>query len=159
MKAIVKAALVGSAALVAVPSASHAFSLRSALGMSRPSQQDVVPPAAVGSGQPTVVLAQAAGDATVRLQQLEDSVRQLTGRVEDLNYQLLQMQEQMRQMQKDNEFRFQQLEGGGHAGGGGGGTAAGAPSPDRSETGRPAAPGNDLARGALPRVAPAKGPS
>lgn len=154
MKAIVKAALVGSAALLALPSASHAFSLRSALGFHQPSQQQaVVPPAAVGDGQPNVVLAQATGDATVRMQQLEESVRQLTGKVEDLNYQLLQMEEQMRQMQKDNEFRFQQLEGG-HGGGGGGGSAA-APSPDRSENVAPSTPGNDHARAALPGVAPA----
>jgi tol-pal system protein YbgF len=36
----------------------------------------------------------------------------LTGRVEDLTFQLLQIQEQMRKMQEDIEFRFQELEGG-----------------------------------------------
>ena len=46
----------------------------------------------------------------LQIQQLEETVRTLTGRVEDLNYQLLQMQEQMRKTQEDNEFRFQQLE-------------------------------------------------
>lgn len=45
-----------------------------------------------------------------RILQLEEQVRQLTGRVEELNFQLLQMQEQMRRQQEDNEFRFQQLE-------------------------------------------------
>jgi tol-pal system protein YbgF len=53
-----------------------------------------------------------ASDAAYRVQQLEEEVRQLTGKVEELNFQLLQMQEQMRKMQEDNEFRFQQLEGG-----------------------------------------------
>ncbi|MEZ5870988.1 MAG: tol-pal system protein YbgF [Nitratireductor sp.] len=50
------------------------------------------------------------GDAAVRVNQLEEQVRELNGRIEDLNFQLLQMQEQMRKMQEDNEFRFQELE-------------------------------------------------
>ncbi|WFU08101.1 tol-pal system protein YbgF [Rhizobium sp. CB3090] len=61
-------------------------------------------------------------DAEVRLQQLEDQMRQLNGRVEEMSYQLLQMQEQIRKTQEDNEFRFQQLE---KRGGGGTGGAAG----------------------------------
>ncbi|THF54646.1 tol-pal system protein YbgF [Ollibium composti] len=44
---------------------------------------------------------------------LEDQIRQLNGKVEELNFQILQMQEQIRKQQEDNEFRFQQLEGGG----------------------------------------------
>lgn len=58
-----------------------------------------------------VHLAQAA-DAAFRVQQLEEEVRQLNGQIEELNFQLLQVQEQMRKMQEDNEFRFQQIEGG-----------------------------------------------
>lgn len=49
-------------------------------------------------------------DPTARVLQLEEQNRQLTGRLEELGFQLLQMQEQMRQMQEDNEFRFQDLE-------------------------------------------------
>jgi tol-pal system protein YbgF len=52
-------------------------------------------------------------DSEIRLQQLEDQVRTLTGKIEDMSFQLLQMQEQMRKTQEDNEFRFQELEGGG----------------------------------------------
>ena len=59
-----------------------------------------------------VVLAQA-GDAEMRVQQLEEQLRQLNGRVEEMSFQLLQMQEQLRKAQEDNEFRFQELEGGG----------------------------------------------
>jgi len=44
---------------------------------------------------------------------LEDQIRQMNGKIEELNFQILQMQEQMRKQQEDNEFRFQQLEGGG----------------------------------------------
>ncbi|AZO60802.1 MAG: tol-pal system protein YbgF [Mesorhizobium sp.] len=43
---------------------------------------------------------------------LEDQIRQMNGKLEELNFQILQMQEQMRKQQEDNEFRFQQLEGG-----------------------------------------------
>ncbi|HSO46775.1 MAG TPA: tol-pal system protein YbgF [Rhizobiaceae bacterium] len=57
------------------------------------------------------VLAQAA-DATSRAMQLEEEVRALTGKVEDLTFQLLQLQETLRKMQEDNEFRFQELESG-----------------------------------------------
>ncbi|MDH6265736.1 tol-pal system protein YbgF [Rhizobium sp. SG_E_25_P2] len=59
-----------------------------------------------------VVMAQA-GDAEMRVQQLEEQLRQLNGRVEEMSFQLLQMQEQLRKAQEDNEFRFQELEGGG----------------------------------------------
>lgn len=59
-----------------------------------------------------VILAQAS-DAEVQVQQLQEQLRQLNGRVEEMSYQLLQMQEQLRKAQEDNEFRFQQLEGGG----------------------------------------------
>lgn len=48
---------------------------------------------------------------------LEEQVRQLNGKIEELSYQLLELQEQMRRMQEDNEFRFQQLEGTAPAGG------------------------------------------
>jgi tol-pal system protein YbgF len=58
-----------------------------------------------------IVLAQAT-DTESRVQQLEEQLRQLNGRVEEMSFQLLQMQEQLRKTQEDNEFRFQQLEGG-----------------------------------------------
>jgi tol-pal system protein YbgF len=50
-----------------------------------------------------------AGDP--RITALEEQVRSLSGTIEELNFQILQMQEQMRKMQEDNEFRFQELEG------------------------------------------------
>ena len=45
-----------------------------------------------------------------RIAQLEEQVRQLTGLVEELNFQILQMQDQLRRMQEDNELRFQEIE-------------------------------------------------
>lgn len=72
-----------------------------------------VPPAAIGGSrtheEAPVILAQS-GDPVFRIGQLEEQVRALNGRIEELGFQLLQMQEQMRQMQQDNEFRFQELE-------------------------------------------------
>ncbi|MGH6761325.1 MAG: tol-pal system protein YbgF [Phyllobacterium sp.] len=65
-----------------------------------------VPGGAYGQSAP-VQMAQAADP---RVSQLEEQVRQLTGKLEELNFQILQMQEQMRKVQEDNEFRFQELE-------------------------------------------------
>jgi tol-pal system protein YbgF len=51
-------------------------------------------------------------DTELRVQQLEEQLRQLNGKVEEMSFQLLQMQETLRKAQEDNEFRFQELEGG-----------------------------------------------
>ena len=51
-------------------------------------------------------------DSAVRLNELEDRMRNLTGQLEQLSYQMREIQDQMRRMQEDNEYRFQQLEGG-----------------------------------------------
>lgn len=56
-----------------------------------------------------IVLAQA-NNTDYRVSVLEEQVRQLNGKVEELNFQLLEMQEMIRRMQEDNEFRFRQLE-------------------------------------------------
>lgn len=61
--------------------------------------------------EPAVRLAQAGGDPVQRINQLEEDNRKLNGRVEELSFQLLQMQEQLRKIQEDNEFRFQEIEG------------------------------------------------
>jgi tol-pal system protein YbgF len=55
---------------------------------------------------------QTAAELLVRIQDLEETIRTLTGRVEGLEFQLAQMQTQLQKMTEDNEFRFQQLEGG-----------------------------------------------
>ena len=49
-------------------------------------------------------------DAAFRVNELEQQVRKLTGRVEELTFQLLELQETLRKMQQDNEFRFQEIE-------------------------------------------------
>lgn len=65
---------------------------------------------ATSEGSGNVQLAQSAGTTG-----LEEQIRALNGRVEELNFQILQMQEQIRKQQEDNEFRLQQLEQGGGA--------------------------------------------
>ena len=61
---------------------------------------------------PNMGFAQNSGIAelTARNNELQEQVRALNGRVENLSFQLLQLQERLRKMQEDNEFRFQQLE-------------------------------------------------
>jgi tol-pal system protein YbgF len=63
---------------------------------------------------PVFVHAQSRTEAqlAVQIQELQDQVRSLTGQVEGLQFSIGQMQTQLQQMADDNEFRFQQLEGG-----------------------------------------------
>lgn len=92
--------------------AGFAFPVNAAPSLSGFLQDAPMPQASVGSrtaDQAPVILAQAT-DPVFRIGQLEEQVRALNGRIEELGFQLLQMQEQMRQMQEDNEFRFQELE-------------------------------------------------
>ena len=73
-----------------------------------------------------------------RVTTLEEQLRQLSGTIEELNFHILQMQEQMRKMQEDNEFRFQEIEGKRSDSGGGQNNRTTAEKP-RSENVEPAA--------------------
>ncbi len=53
-----------------------------------------------------------AAELNLRVDGVEQEIRNLTGKIEELSFQLRQLQDQMRRMQEDNEFRFQQLESG-----------------------------------------------
>ncbi len=110
-----------------------------------------VPKADIASSNAPVLLAQA-GDP--RITQLEEQIRQLTGKVEELNFQILQMQEQMRKVQEDNEFRFQEMEKGkkSDASGKSDRTVASAPSS------RPTAEASTDASTGSTRAAPAASP-
>ncbi len=61
---------------------------------------------------PRVVQSQS-NDANIVLAQSADpqeQIRILDGRIEEMSFQILQLQEQLRKTQEDNEFRFQELE-------------------------------------------------
>lgn len=60
---------------------------------------------------PATAQTQEAAQLAVRIQQLEEQIRLLTGQVEGLQFQLTQMQTLLERQTQDNEFRFQQLEG------------------------------------------------
>jgi tol-pal system protein YbgF len=53
--------------------------------------------------------AQDAAELSVRLDRLENVIRQLTGTVEQLTFRNQQLETQLKRLQDDNEFRFQQL--------------------------------------------------
>lgn len=91
-------------------------------------------------------------DATVRVSQMEDEMRRLTGKVEELSFLVLQLQEQLRKTQEDNEFRFEDLE----KAKGGNGAAQAAPQ-RRSEIEPAEAPG--AAPATASRVASAAPPT
>ena len=58
------------------------------------------------------------GDASgmiVRLGRLEEQVRSLTGQIEQLQYQNKKLMDDLRKMQADTDFRFQDLQRGGNA--------------------------------------------
>ncbi len=68
------------------------------------------------------------GDLSVRLDRLEGALRQLTGTIEQLQYRNQQLETQLKRMQDDTEYRFQQM----------GGKGGSAPPPSQ---GAPMAPG------------------
>jgi tol-pal system protein YbgF len=49
------------------------------------------------------------GDLSVRLDRLESALRQLTGTIEQLQYRNQQLESQLKRMQDDTEYRFQQM--------------------------------------------------
>lgn len=74
----------------------------------------VLPPVQIPSATP-VVPAQSTADfaqQSMRIDRTEEQMRQLTGRIEELTYQLQQMQQLLKRMQEDTEYRFREIEGG-----------------------------------------------
>ncbi len=67
--------------------------------------QRLVPPGDVPS-----VTRLAQTQDSFRVNELEEQVRQLNGKVEELNFLLLQLQEKIRQMEEDTELRLQEIE-------------------------------------------------
>lgn len=102
MKRLVMAALIATASLAGLSRTADAFQLFPPLGGKQAET------AGSAGERPPVHLVQAV-DAS-RVTQLEEEIRSLNGRIEEMSFQLLQMQEQIRKFQEDNEFRFQELE-------------------------------------------------
>ena len=67
-----------------------------------------MPAHATDSGKP-LVIAQAS-QTDYRVGVLEEQVRALNGRIEELNFQILEMQELIRRMQEDNDYRLREIE-------------------------------------------------
>jgi tol-pal system protein YbgF len=87
-------------------SALPALAFSSSNDQAEPAAQLIpLPQAEVPAGAPVLVAQDATGSV-----QVEEQIRLLNGKVEELTFQILQMQEQMRKLQEDNEFRFQELE-------------------------------------------------
>lgn len=74
-----------------------------------------------------------------RVAQLEEQVRRLNGTVEDLNFQILQLQEQVRKQLEDMQFRLDQMEGNAPASGDGQSGGLESETPAKAEA-EPAAP-------------------
>lgn len=109
MKRLVMAGMLGLASLTGLQGTAHSTPLMG-FQLFGHGESKSRPSATVEN--PRIQLVQSA-DPTVRIQELQEEIRALTGRVEEMSFQLLQMQEQMRKTQEDNEFRFQELEKGG----------------------------------------------
>lgn len=106
MNKLVMAALLATASLTGLHGTANAFqiTLPPIFGQQRAPEQQ---PSRDVQGQLHMTQA---SDPSLRVQQLEEEIRALNGRIEEMSFQLLQMQEQMRKQQEDNEFRFQDLE-------------------------------------------------
>jgi tol-pal system protein YbgF len=117
----------------------------------------------MGVFAPEMVFAQSKeeGQLTVRVQQLEDQVRTLNGQIEGLQFTLTQMQQQLQKMSDDNEFRFQQLEGGNAKAGAGKKTSAATPTGGETPAGAlpQPAPGNQTTAPAVAATEPPAAPS
>ena len=85
-----------------------------------PQQQQLPPPQAVQQQAPGQLGADTGGGVEARIDRIEAALRQLTGTVEQLQHQNQMLQMQLKRMQDDTEYRFQQL-----------GSRGGAPAPAR----------------------------
>ncbi len=88
---------------------------------------------------------QRAADMAVRVNQLEGQMRGLNGQIEQLTFQVRQLQDMLQRVQKDTDFRIQELES----------AKAGAPKPQkRSDIGDAPAPAMSAEAGTAARAAP-----
>jgi tol-pal system protein YbgF len=72
-------------------------------------------PAIDGPGAPPLVRVQSTPELaqqSLRMDRMEEQMRQLNGRIDELTYQLRQLQDIIQRSREDTEFRLQELEGG-----------------------------------------------
>jgi tol-pal system protein YbgF len=98
-----------------------------------------------GGAPMAVTPAPNAVDTELRMDQLENQMRTLTGQIEELNYSITQMKQRMDRFSGDVDVRFQELEKGGSHGGENA-SAAPAPSTPPAPAGRPGAAASSAAR-------------
>ena len=98
--------------------------------------------------------AQDASDVVVRLSQLEEQMRHMSGKIEELEFQNRQLRDQLKRFQEDTEFRFQD----GGKGSGQASTPRAAPAAPMAPL-APAAPPRQIALGTPPAPAAPRGPS
>ncbi|WP_448190526.1 tol-pal system protein YbgF [Azospirillum sp. sgz301742] len=80
-----------------------------------------------------------AADFEVRLQRLEHTISELTGRYEESTYHVSQLKDRLERLNADIDFRLQQLEKGGVGGAGPGSAAPVAEAPEKPTAAAPAA--------------------
>lgn len=97
-----------------------------------------VPPSNVQPAQSSMA------DIAIRLDRIENQMRQLNGRIEELQFQGRKNDENLRKMQGDVDFRLQDLESGKSGGSGGGGSSKPAPT-RRGDAGGDASGGSSTA--------------
>ncbi|OCO97976.1 MULTISPECIES: tol-pal system protein YbgF [unclassified Ensifer] len=103
MKKFVVAGLIGLATLAGLGQTANAMPLSGLLARTTETN---------AGAQQNLPVVKVQSVETARIGQLEEQIRSLNGRIEEMSFQLLQMQEQIRKFQEDNEFRFQDLESG-----------------------------------------------
>lgn len=98
-----------------------------------------------------------ASDLVMRLEALENQIRQMTGQIEQLQFRNQQLEQQLKRTTEDTEFRFQELSGGKGTNSGAPPRAAAAPQrPPVAQAPQPQAPQAQLPQAPLPQ-APAPG--
>ncbi|WP_169516669.1 tol-pal system protein YbgF [Kaistia adipata] len=76
------------------------------------SEQGLQPPGQIG-GVVQAQSTQSEAQAAMRMDRIEQQMRDMTGQIEQLTYQLRQLQEQLQRAQQDTDFRLKGVEGGG----------------------------------------------
>ena len=69
----------------------------------------IASPSFASDPQKPIVLAQSS-QSEYRLSVLEEQIRALNGKIEELNFRILELQEQLRRTQDDNNYRLEELE-------------------------------------------------